>query len=82
MHLTFYWYYSVNCLPVYITIFNDDINEAYHQLFAIRLSLVSSQNPSMVVMSRNISMGIIIDDDRKLRKNNIFVVIILRYLPI
>ena len=67
-YLTFYSYHSVNCQSTYITIFNDNINEADEQLFVILLSLVSSNDPSLVRLTRNVSKGIIVDDDRKLPK--------------
>ena len=64
--LTFYSYNSVNCLSTYIGIINDDINEADDQFFVIRLSIVYAKNLSLVVLSRNVSIGRIIDNDRKL----------------
>ena len=65
-YLTFYSDHSVNCLSAYITIANDDIDEADEQLFVILLSLVSSNDPSLIRLTRNANKGIIVDDDRKL----------------
>ena len=45
---------------------NDNINEASEEIFVIELTLESSRNPNMIILSRNASLGIIIDDDRKL----------------
>ena len=61
-----YFYGSVNCHPLYITILNDDINEANEQVFVIQLTLIYSLNSNLITLSRNVSLGIIIDDDRKL----------------
>lgn len=56
---------SIDCVSHPIIISNDDINEATEQVFIIRLTLARSQNPDMVNLSQSISLGIIIDDDRK-----------------
>lgn len=65
-NLLFFPHHLFSCNSQYIDIKNDSVNEATEQLFAIQLSLVSGQNPSLIVLSRNVSIGIIIDDDRKL----------------
>ena len=59
------FYGTVNCRRTSIYINNDDINEA-KELFSIRLTLDYSCNPNLITLSRNVSLGIIIDDDRKL----------------
>lgn len=58
--------FQVDCLPVYIPITNDDVNEA-EQVFSLQLSVVSLnvQNPGTITLSRNLSLARIIDDDRK-----------------
>ena len=61
-----FWSGSSNCLPIYINGIDDDINEAAEQFFVIRLLLGQSQNPEQIIMLQNISLGVIIDDDRKL----------------
>ena len=63
-YLSFYG--SVNCRQRRIRISNDDINEASEQVFVIQLMLVYSRNSNLITLSRNVSLGIIIDDDRKL----------------
>ena len=60
------FYRSVNCRQCHIRISNDDINEASEQVFVIQLTLVYSRNSNLITLSRNVSLGIIIDDDRKL----------------
>ena len=60
------FYGSINCLHCHIKISNDDINEAAEEVFVIQLTLDYSLNPNLVNLSRNASLGIIIDDDRKL----------------
>ena len=61
--------FGFDCLPVRIEITDDDINEA-EQMFVIQLSLVTVpfgiQNLDMITLSRNVSLGRIIDNDREL----------------
>lgn len=56
---------SANCLSHHITINNDDTNEAENQFFIIQLSLNRSLEPNLVTLHRQISLGVIVDDDRK-----------------
>ena len=65
MYLSFYSHNSVNCFNTSISIFDDDINEADAQFFVIDLSIVYALNSSLVVSSRNVSIGRIMDNDRK-----------------
>ena len=62
--LTLEFYGTVNCRRTSIHINNDDINEA-KEVFSIRLVLDYSRNPNLITLARNVSLGIIIDDDRK-----------------
>jgi hypothetical protein len=57
---------SRNCHHCHINVTNDDINEASEELFIVQLSLAHSLNPNLITLSRNASIGIIDDDDRKL----------------
>lgn len=54
------------CLHCHINITNDDINEASEEMFIFQLTLAHSLNPNLITLSRNASIGIIEDDDRKL----------------
>ena len=64
--LTLGFYGSVDCHRARIHIINDDINEAKKEIFNIQLTLDYSHNPNLITLFRNVSLGIIIDDDRKL----------------
>lgn len=59
---------SASCHHSHIKINNDNINEAIEEVFVVELTLESSHNPSLITLSRNSSLGIIIDDDRKLNQ--------------
>lgn len=59
------------CLRCRINITNDDINEASEELFIFQLTLAQSLNPNLITLSRNASIGIIEDDDRKLDETEI-----------
>lgn len=61
------FYGSVNCRHAHIDIINDKINEA-NEVFIIQLTLDHSLNQNLITLSRNASLGIITDDDRKLGK--------------
>ena len=56
----------MNCRHLRINIINDEINEAEKQVFIMKLTLDGSRNPDLITLSQNVSLGIIIDDDRKL----------------
>ena len=43
------------------------MNEADKEVFIIQLTLIDSQNSDLVTMSQNVTLGIIIDDDRKFK---------------
>lgn len=61
------FYGSTTCRRAQINIINDDINEA-DEVFIIQLTLRSSVNQNLIIVSRNASLGIILDNDRKLGK--------------
>lgn len=61
-------FYNSDCRHAHIDITNDDINEANEEVFIVQLTLDYSLNPNLITLSRNSSLGIIIDDDRKLGK--------------
>lgn len=69
-----YFYGSINCRHSHITIANDDINEASEEVFVIQLTLGYSLNPTLITLSRNTSLGIIIDDDCKLLNLILFLI--------
>ena len=57
--------YEENCFTIAIPINDDDINEA-DQVFAIALSLPTDVDyQDSITLSQNVSIGWIIDDDRK-----------------
>lgn len=60
------FYGTINCLHSHIMISNDNINEANEEVFVIELKLDYSLDPSSIILTRNASLGVIIDDDRKL----------------
>ena len=55
----------VNEVSAPIALRNDEINEAYVQIFIIYLKVINSTNPSLIATGRIISQGRIINDDRK-----------------
>ena len=61
----------MNCRHLRINIVNDEINEAEKQVFIMKLTLDGSRNPDLITLFRNVSLGIIMDDDRKLLSMNL-----------
>ena len=59
------FYGSTMCRRAQIDIINDNINEADEEVFNIQLTLSYSLNPNLITFSRNASLGVILDDDRK-----------------
>ena len=49
-----------------VAVEDDDINERFEQLFLIVVEVVEALNPSAVDNTRNTTIGIIVDNDRKL----------------
>ena len=66
-----YFFGSKSCHHLHINIVNDEINEAEKQVFIMKLTLDKSRNPDLITLFRNVSLGIIIDDDRKLLSMNL-----------
>ena len=64
---------SRTCQHCRINIINDDINEAHEEIFIIQLTLDRSLNPTLITLSQNTSIGVIVDDDRKLELGNLTV---------
>ena len=54
---------QINDVAASIVIFDDEINEALQEVFIVVLSLESSTNPGIVVISRASSLCRIIDND-------------------
>ena len=51
---------------VRFAVVDDDINERFEQLFLIVVEVVKALNPSTIDITRNTTIGIIVDNDRKL----------------
>ena len=49
-----------------VAVVDDDINERFEQLFLIVVEVVEALNPSTIDITRNTTIGIIVDNDRKL----------------
>ena len=49
-----------------VAVVDDDINERLEQLFLIVVEVVEALNPSTIDITRNTTIGIIVDNDRKL----------------
>ena len=49
-----------------VAVVDDDINERFEQLFLIVVEVVEALNPSTIGITRNTTIGIIVDNDRKL----------------
>ena len=49
-----------------VAVVDDDINERFEQLFLIVVEIVEALNPSTIDTERNTTIGIIVDNDRKL----------------
>ena len=77
--LTFHGYYRGDAYCDYcnIVVYNDDVNEASVQEFIIELMLVNGFNPNLITLSRNVSLGKIIDDDCKYVDKSLYIVIII-----
>ena len=49
-----------------VAVVDDDINERFEQLFLIVVEVVEAINPSEIDITRDTTIGIIVDNDRKL----------------
>ena len=49
-----------------VAVEDDDINERFEQLFLIKVRVVEAKNPSTIDITRDTTIGIIVDNDRKL----------------
>ena len=49
-----------------VAVEDDDINERFEQLFLIKVEVVEALNPSTIDITRGTTIGIIVDNDRKL----------------
>ena len=49
-----------------IAVEDDDINERFEQLFLIVVRVVEALDPSTIDITRDTTIGIIVDNDRKL----------------
>ena len=49
-----------------VAVVDDDINERFEQLFLIKVEVVEAKNPSTIDITRGTTIGIIVDNDRKL----------------
>ena len=61
-----------------VAVVDDDINERFEQLFLIKVEVVEAINPSTIDNTeRNTSIGIIVDNDRKLP---VWTVILIQFM--
>ena len=49
-----------------VAVVDDDINERFEQIFLIKVEVVEAKNPSTIDITRDTTIGIIVDNDRKL----------------
>ena len=57
---------GVDSIPVNISVFDDEINEAVSQSFVVYLEVdenADNLNPDLILLSRNVATCTIIDDD-------------------
>ena len=63
-----------------VAVVDDDINERFEQLFLIVVEVVEALNPSTIDNTeRNTTIGIIVDNDRKL---TVWTVILIQFMII
>ena len=56
----------ISSIPVELNIIDDEINERFQQVFLIGAEVLSAVNPSTIDNTeRNVTMGIVLDDDGK-----------------
>jgi len=55
----------VTNIDVRVNIVDDDVNEKYQQIFLIGAEIAEAPNTSIINIGRNVTAGIIIDDDNR-----------------